>query len=155
MGEYLVTGIAPVKEATQAAQMLADAALDESRLSMVTKASVTTLGSRGNQGGGPSLSSSSTIMTGSSGTGVPGMGGSNASLSSLTSHGGVADYLGGVPLIPHDQAQNFNIAIAEGRTLVMYKAAPEEAPAVEAAFRTAGLRNVKIFKPKDTTTASS
>ena len=148
MGEYLVTGIAPVKDAAQAAQLLADAPLDESRLSMVTKASGSALGAGEGHSGGPSLSSSSTIMTGSSGTGVPGMGGSNRSLSSLSSHEAAPDYLGGVPLIPADQAANFNIAISEGRTLVMYKAAPEEAPAIESAFRAAGLRNVKIFKPK-------
>lgn len=148
MTEFLVTGIAPAKDAAQAAQMLEGAALDESRLSMVTKTSGPSLAARDDHSGGPSLSSSSTIMTGSSGTGVPGVGGANASLSSFSGHGGAPDYLGGVPLIPADQAANFNIAIAEGRTLVMYKAAPDEAPAVEAAFRAAGLRNVKIFKPK-------
>lgn len=146
--EYLVTGIAPVREAAQAAQLLAGAALDESHLSMVTKASGSAYSTTGGHHGGPSLSTSSTIMTGSSGTGVPGVGGSNASLSSLSSQGGVPDYLGGIPLLPADQAEHFNIAIAEGRTLVMYKAAPEEAPAIDAAFRAAGLRNVKIFKPK-------
>jgi rhodanese-related sulfurtransferase len=148
MADFLVTGIAPVKDASAAAQMLAGAALDQTCLSMVTKTSGPAIAAKNDHSGGPSFSSSSTIMTGSSGTGVPGVGGSNASLSSLSSHAGVADYLGGIPLIPADQAANFNIAIAEGRTLVMYKAAPEEAPAVEAAFRAAGFRNVKIFKPK-------
>src|SRR5579872_3123951 len=113
MADYLVTGIAPVKDAVQAAQMLAGAALDESRLSMVTKTSGPALASQEGHAGAPSLSSTSTIMTGSSGTGVPGMGGSRPSLSSLSSQGGVPDYLGGLPLIPADQAANFNIAIAE------------------------------------------
>jgi hypothetical protein len=148
MAEYLVTGIAAVKDASAAAQMLAGAALDPTCLSMVTKTSGPSMAAKNDHFGGASFSGSSTIMTGSSGTGVPGVGGSNASLSSFSGHTGAPDYLGGVPLIPADQAANFNIAIAEGRTLVMYKAAPEEAPAVEAAFRAAGLRNVKIFKPK-------
>ncbi|HLI97511.1 MAG TPA: hypothetical protein VKT72_15685 [Candidatus Baltobacteraceae bacterium] len=144
--QYLITGIAPA--GAQAAQLLAGTSLDETRLSAVSKNSAAA-GAVTGEHGGPSFSSSSTIMTGSSGTGVPGIGGSNASLSSFAGHGGAPDYLGGVPLIPRDQAHNFNIAIAEGRTLVMYKAAPEEAPHIEAAFRNAGLRNVKVFRPKE------
>ncbi len=150
MAEYLVTGIAPTADAAQISKMLAGSALDESRLSSVTKASAQARMQASEHGGSPSLSSTSTIMTGSGGTGVPGMGGGRASLSA-GSHSSVADYLGGLPLIPHDQAEHFNLAIAEGRALVMYKATPEEAPQVEAAFRSAGLRNVKIFKPKVTT----
>ena len=150
MAEYLVTGIAPTADAAQVSQMLAGSALDEARLSTVSKTSAQTAAKGGGHGGAPSLSSSSTIMTGSSGTGVPGIGGSHASLGSPSAHGSVGDYLGGLPLIPPGQAEHFNIAIAEGRTLVMYKAAPEEAPQVESAFRAAGLRNVKIFKPKET-----
>lgn len=147
MAEYLVTGIAPVRDAAQAAQLLAGAALDETRLSMVTKSSGPAYSTRDEHSGSPSLSSTSTIMTGSTGTGVPGVGGSHASLGSPTGHGSVPDYLGGLPMIPAHQAEHFNIAISEGRTLVMYKAAPEEAAEVEAAFRAAGLRNVKLFKP--------
>jgi len=150
MAEYLVTGIAPTGDASQISKLLTGAALDESRLSTVTKASAQGRAQGQNYGGSPSLSSASTIMTGSGGTGVPGVGGGHASLSAA-SHSEVADYLGGIPLIPLDQAEHFNIAIAEGRGLVMYKATPEEAPNVEAAFRSAGLRNVKIFKPKVTT----
>ncbi|HET9097213.1 MAG TPA: hypothetical protein VFN37_11155 [Candidatus Baltobacteraceae bacterium] len=148
MAEFLVTGIAPVRDAAQVTQLLAGAALDEARLSMVTKSTGPAYSTKDYQSGGPSLSSASTIMTGSTGTGVPGMSGSHASLSSPSGHTAVPDYLGGLPLIPADQAEHFNIAISEGRTLVMYKAAPEEAAGVEAAFRAAGLRNVKIFKPK-------
>jgi hypothetical protein len=143
---YLVTGIAP--NGAEVAHLLAGTTLDETRLSAVSKSSAAARAAAGEHGG-PSFSSSSTIMTGAGGTGVPGIGGSNASLSSFGGHGGAPDYLGGIPLIPHDQAQNFNIAISEGRTLVMYKAAPEEAPQVETAFRTAGLRNVKVFRPKE------
>jgi hypothetical protein len=147
--EYLVTGIAPTADPAQVTQMLAGSALDDARLSTVTKTSAQAHMHATEHHGGPSLSSASTIMTGSSGTGVPGVGGAHASLSSFSGHGSVTDYLGGLPLIPPDQAEHFNIAIAEGRTLVMYKATPEEAPQAEAAFRTAGLRNVKIFRPKE------
>lgn len=149
MAEYLVTGIAPTADAEHVSQMLAGSALDQARLSAVSRTSAQARMGADHHGGAPSLSSSSTIMTGSSGTSVPGIGRSHASLGSPTGGHPAADYLGGVPLIPPDQAEHFNIAIAEGRTLVMYKAAPEEASQAEAAFRAAGLRNVKIFRPKE------
>lgn len=145
--ELLVTGIAPSGDAAEVLQRLAGSGLDASRLSAVTKATAQARMDHGGHGGG-SLSAASTITTGSGGTGVPGVGGSHASLSSFRGHGSAPDYLGGVPLIPPDQAENFNIAIAEGRALVMYKASADEAPQAQDALRAAGLRNVKIFKPK-------
>lgn len=148
MAEYLITGIAPTSDSAQVKELLAKSNLENERLSIITKAQVNVRFGEEHHGG-PSLSTSSTIMTGSGGTGVPGVGGGRASLSSYGGgHADVPDYLGGLPLIPADQAHNFNIAIAEGRGLVTYKATPEEAPAIEAAFREAGLRNVKTFKPK-------
>lgn len=146
MADYLVTGIAPTSDPAQLDTMLANCNCDKERLSIVTKATAAGKGHDEHMVGA-GLSSSSTIMTGSSGTGVPGIGGSNASLSSFGGYGEAPDYLGGLPMIPIDQARNFNVAISEGRSLVTYKATPEEAPAVEAAFRQAGLRNVKVFKP--------
>lgn len=149
MADYLVTGIAPKSDPAHVQELLAKSNLDNERLSIITKAQTTTRAAGGHYGG-RSLSTSSTIMTGSGGTGVPGVGGGRSSLSSFSGgHADVPDYLGGLPLIPADQAHHFNIAIAEGRGLVTYKATPEEAPAIEAAFREAGLRNVKTFKPKE------
>jgi hypothetical protein len=145
MSEFLVTGIAPTADPAQVAQQLAGCKLDEARLSTISKSS-TQARMHEEHTGAPSLSNSSTIMTGAGGTGVPGISASRASLSSLSAYEDVPDYLGGLPLIPPDRAENYNIAIAEGRTLVMYKATPEEAPQIETAFRAAGLRNVKIFK---------
>lgn len=147
--EYLVTGIVPTSDTSQIEQQLAQAALvDVARLVIVTKAGRSAI-SEHEDAQGSRLSMSSTIMTGSGGTGVPGMGGHGPSFSSLVGHGGFVDYLGGLPLIPPEQAEHFNTAIAEGRGLVTYKASPEEASQVEAAFRAAGLRNVKVFKPKE------
>jgi hypothetical protein len=80
---------------------------------------------------------------------VPGVGGSGASLSAFA-HSGATDYLGGLPFIPVDEAANYNIAIAEGRSLVTYKASAEEAASIEGSFREAGLRKVKTFKSKET-----
>jgi len=146
MAEYLVTGIAQNSSAQQVEAMVAQHALDAARVAVITK----TAQAGGHEGHGMrpgALSSGASIMTGSSGTSVPGTGSSRASLGSYA-HDEVPNYLGGLPLIPPDQAEHFNVAIAEGRTLVTYKATPDEAQAVESAFRAAGLRNVKVFKPR-------
>ena len=50
--------------------------------------------------------------------------------------------------IPSDQVQNYNDAIEAGRSVVVYKATPGEAPAVEQTFKDAGLANVKTFETK-------
>jgi rhodanese-related sulfurtransferase len=50
--------------------------------------------------------------------------------------------------IPEDQVQNYNDAIEAGRSVVVYKATPGEAPAVEQTFKDAGLKNVKTFQTK-------
>lgn len=55
----------------------------------------------------------------------------------------LADYA-----IPQDQVQNYNDAIEAGRSVVVYKAEPTEASAVEQQFKDAGLKNVKTFTTK-------
>ena len=55
----------------------------------------------------------------------------------------LADYA-----IPQDQVQNYNDAIEMGRSVVVYKATPGEAPEVEQKFKDAGLKNVKTFNTK-------
>jgi hypothetical protein len=50
--------------------------------------------------------------------------------------------------IPEDQVQNYNDAIEAGRSVVVYKAEPGEAPTVEQTFKDAGLKNVKTFGSK-------
>lgn len=52
----------------------------------------------------------------------------------------LADYA-----IPEDEVDNYNDAIEAGRSVVVYKAEPAEAPAVEKQFKEAGLKNVKTF----------
>jgi hypothetical protein len=148
MAECLVTGIAPTSDPAELEKLFAGRTLDTTRLAIIGKATQpgTPYEHLGMVGG--TLSTSSTIMTGSGGTGVPGMGSSGASFSSSGAHGEVPNYLGGLPMIPADQAEHFNIAIAEGRSLVTYKAEEPEAMDVQALFREAGLRNVKVFKPK-------
>jgi len=50
--------------------------------------------------------------------------------------------------IPEDQVQNYNDAIEAGRSVVVYKATPGEAPEIEQTFKDAGLKNVKTFQTK-------
>lgn len=85
------------------------------------------------------------IMGDSGGTGVPGIGGRQASLGSFTSHGGAARrYLAGFS-IPPDEVDNFDQAVADGRAVVLYPDAGADVQAVAAAFRAAGLRNVRAY----------
>lgn len=85
------------------------------------------------------------IMGDSGGTGVPGIGGRQATLGSFSSHGGASRrYLAGFP-IPPDEVDNFDQAVAEGRAVVLYPDAGANAQTVAAAFRTAGLRNVRAY----------
>jgi hypothetical protein len=146
--DCLVTGIAPTSDRTQIETLLAKCQCDPHRLAIISKTDVSAV--KEHHAGRPSMNTAATIMTGSGGTSVPGVGGSGASLSSFAGHAGGTDFLGGLPFIPPDEAQNYNIAIAEGRSLITYKASDEEAASVEAAFREAGLRKVKTFKSKET-----
>lgn len=82
------------------------------------------------------------IMGDSGGTGVP-MGRGN-SLSSFTSRSATKNYLTGLS-VPGDEAENFNEAIEAGRSVVAYPDAGADADKVAAAFRAAGLRNVRSY----------
>ena len=83
------------------------------------------------------------IMGDSGGTSVPGVGGRGPSLSAF-SHSNSTSYLGGFG-IPNDEVDNFNGAIDEGRAVVAYPDAGESAGNVAAAFKAAGLRNVRTY----------
>jgi hypothetical protein len=85
------------------------------------------------------------IMGDSGGTGVPGIGGRTASLESFTHRESASkQYLSGFA-IPGDEVDNFGDAIAEGRAVVLYPDPGSEAAAIAAAFRAAGLRNVREY----------
>jgi hypothetical protein len=83
------------------------------------------------------------IMGDSGGTGVPM--GRSASLGSFSSRGGASkNYLSGLA-IPEDEAGNFNEAIEAGRSVIAYPDAGSDAGKIVAAFRAAGLRNVRSY----------
>ena len=81
------------------------------------------------------------IIEGGGGTGVPGIN-SGSGLGYLA-HPHVIQHVGALP-IPEDEADNYNDAIDNGRTVVAYPA-DGDASAAEAAFKAAGLLHVKTF----------
>jgi hypothetical protein len=79
------------------------------------------------------------------GTGVPGLSGRQTTLGSFTHRDSASKrYFSGFA-IPADEVDNFDDAITEGRCVVLYPDAGENAQAVAAAFRAAGLRNVRTY----------
>lgn len=149
MTEYVVAGIARTSDPAQLEKILMGCAeLDPQRLTIITKSQLTPTYEdsplRSVHSIGPTMS------TGSGGTGVPGIGGGSPSLLSSAGRAHVPQYLQDAA-IPHDVAENYNIAIDEGRSVVTYRANPDEASTAEATFRSCGLVNVKTFRPRDST----
>jgi hypothetical protein len=85
------------------------------------------------------------IMGDAGGTGVPGIGGRQTTLESLEEpESSSARYLAGYG-IPDDEIDNFDDAIADGRSVVLYPDAGSNAQAIADAFKAAGLRNVRAY----------
>jgi hypothetical protein len=81
------------------------------------------------------------------GTAVPGIssGGHQASLDSFTHHEAASRrFLAGFP-IPTEEIENFGDAVAVGRAVVLFPDAGSDAQAIAAAFKAAGLRNVRVY----------
>jgi hypothetical protein len=81
------------------------------------------------------------------GTGVPGLTSSDRpelTVSSFAETEAAPDYLSGVA-IADDEVDNYNEAIEEGRAVAVYSAADGDMTAAEAAFKAAGLKNVRSF----------
>ncbi|MBV9719546.1 MAG: hypothetical protein JOZ77_09505 [Candidatus Eremiobacteraeota bacterium] len=89
------------------------------------------------------------VLPDSGGTGVPGISsggtGPQATLESFTHHEAASlRYLEGLG-IPEDERENFGDAVADGRSVVLYSDAGSDAQTVAAAFKAAGLRNVREY----------
>jgi hypothetical protein len=87
------------------------------------------------------------IMGDAGGTGVPGLTSSDRpglTVDSFAETEAMPDYLSDVA-IPDDEVDNYNEAIEEGRAVATYQAANGDAAAAEAAFKAAGLKNVRSF----------
>ncbi len=79
------------------------------------------------------------------GTDVPGLGGSGGRLSDFTHRDDPTRRYLAAFAIPSDEVDNFGDAVAQGRTVVLYLEAGSQAAAVAAAFKAAGLRNVRAY----------
>lgn len=80
------------------------------------------------------------------GTGVPGIGGGRQATLGQFQHRDdpTRRYLAGYA-IPSDEVDNFGDAVAEGRAVVLYSEAGPDVQTVAAAFKAAGLRNVRAY----------
>jgi hypothetical protein len=85
------------------------------------------------------------IMGDSGGTSVPGIGGRQASLGDFHHHELTAKHYLVNFAIPLDEVDNFDQAVAEGRAVVVYPDAGADPTSIVAAFRAAGLRNVRAY----------
>jgi hypothetical protein len=87
------------------------------------------------------------ILGDGGGTGVPGLTSSNRpslTVSSFAETEAAPDYLSGVA-IPDDEVDNYNEAIEEGRAVAVFSAPDADTTTAEAAFKAAGLKNVRAF----------
>lgn len=82
------------------------------------------------------------VLDDASGTGVPM--GRSATLESFNSPEAIANYLPGLD-IPEDEAENFNEAIEAGRAVIAYPNAGADEEKIAAAFKAAGLLNVRSY----------
>lgn len=156
MAEKLVTGIAPTTKPAELEDALCDKpAVNCDKLAVITKDSPTPeheeslitfmhVGQEHTTSDVPHdvISGSTSILT-TIDPQVPNISSDNRYVG-FFAEPHIIDHLADWP-IPADQVQNYNDAIDMGRSVVTYKAQPDEAPAVEQTFRDAGLRNVKTF----------
>jgi hypothetical protein len=85
------------------------------------------------------------VLADSGGTSVPGLNDPPAHFDVFEHHGGTTKhYLSAFP-VPDDEVDNFDDAIADGRAVVLYPDAGADAPKVVAAFKAAGLHNVRSY----------
>ncbi len=85
------------------------------------------------------------VLDDASGTSVPGLGGRQATLDSFSSQpDDTRAYFSGFS-IPSDEVDNFGDAVADGRAVVLYPDAGADAEKIAAAFKAAGLRNVRAY----------
>ena len=159
MAEHLVTGIAQSSDPSQLEDVLCEKPnVDCDRIAIITKETPTaqheeSIFSYLHVGQDHETSDqttqvvtgrSSAIMTNYSGPQIPNIS-SDMRYVGFFAEPHIIDHLADYA-IPADEVQNYNDAIEMGRSVVVYKAGPGEAPAVEQALKDAGLRNVKTFE---------
>jgi len=138
-----VTGIAPTQDVSELERMLGGiAGFDRTKFVVVTKADRTDEHDDSFLEFAHAASQEHLILDGG-GTTVPDMNIHGSELGYL-GHPHVVQHVGNLP-IPEDEADNYNDAIDNGRTVVAYPV-EGDVTASEAAFRAAGLAHVKAFR---------
>lgn len=85
------------------------------------------------------------VLADSGGTAVPGVTGPETRFKAYFPEEGVSKhYLAGFP-VPDDEVENFDDAIADGRAVVLYPDAGADEQKIAAAFKAAGLQNVRSY----------
>jgi hypothetical protein len=85
------------------------------------------------------------VLADSGGTAVPGLTGSETRFRAFFPEESESKhYLHGFP-VPDDEVENFDDAIADGHAVVLFPDAGADAPKIAAAFKAAGLLNVRSF----------
>ncbi|MDP9025448.1 MAG: hypothetical protein M3N13_08750 [Candidatus Eremiobacteraeota bacterium] len=152
-----VTGIAATSDVSQLETLLGGmSGVDRSKLSVITLSDETEEHESSflnfiHAGGayidtdvqGSLAGTDTAIITGSGGTGVPQMDTSSTRLGYLSaSH--IAHHLGALP-IPEDEVGNYNDALDNGSAVIAYDCIGGDFAVAEAAFRSAGVKHVKVF----------
>ena len=158
MSNGLVVGIFPGTDPSQISSALSGQQIDLSKVKVISKGNAQATELEDDESGiefmdvgeamehnsfSDDMTKDKGIMGDSGGTSVPGIGGRGPSLGEFT-HFPHLSYLGGWG-IPFDEVDNFNGAIDEGRAVVAYPDAGTDADAVAAAFKAAGLKNVRSY----------
>lgn len=85
------------------------------------------------------------VLADSGGTAVPGVTGPDPRFKAFFPEEGESKhYLDGFP-VPDDEVENFDDAIADGRAVVVYPDAGADEQKIAAAFKAAGLQNVRSY----------
>ncbi|MBV9232824.1 MAG: hypothetical protein JO030_02170 [Candidatus Eremiobacteraeota bacterium] len=156
MAAGLVVGIFPQSDPDALEQALSGAAVDLSKVKVVSSAPsedtedspiefIDVIAEVEHDSFSDDMTRGRGIMSDSGGTGVPGIGGHQATLGSFRSHESATRHYLSAYAIPSDEVANFDDAVANGRSVVLYPDAGADAEKVAAAFRAAGLRNVRSY----------
>jgi hypothetical protein len=156
--EFLVVGIAPTAEPAELERVLSADPYKPERLAVMTKDAPTPdheesalrfihvhvgLPHETTDVDHETIIGDEAILTDAGGVNVPNISADTRYIG-FFAHPEVVDHLSGYP-IPADEVENYNEAIEDGRTVVLYKADPSECGTVEKQFKDAGLKHVKSF----------
>ena len=159
--QCLVVGITSTAEPDELEKILTPDVVDHSRLAVVTKDTPTEeheesplhfvhvhlgLPHETSDVDHEVLIGDTSIFTDAGGVNIPNIS-ADTRYAGFFAHPHVVDHLAGYA-IPEDEVENYNDAIDAGRAVVLYRAKSEEAPKVEQAFKSAGLKHVKSFYDK-------